>query len=153
MTPSYTYRNGEMVQVEDTIVDVDSELDGTIDTTLLVQAGARLTTSGTLNGTVSVLNGHLVAHGRVNGTVHVASGSSAIFHGPLSGTLSVDSGATAHLMPTVVALGKMRIDGRLVNQGVRTANVTGGGSVVDQGTGHVRQPDETLPDGTTIYLG
>lgn len=150
--PSYTYRDGRMVQIPDTVITEDTELRGMVTNTVIVRGPATATVLGSLNGTVSVEAGAtLIAHGSVSGTLNVASGGTAIFHTATHGTLHVSAGAVAHLLPGASALGTMRIEGILINEGVRGTNVGGSGVVEDRPGSRVRQPDGTLPDGTTIY--
>jgi hypothetical protein len=152
--PSYIYRDGEMVEVSDTIISTSCEIREPITNTVVIKPGVHVTAFAPVSGTVNVGAGaSLDAHDRVGGTVHVAAGASAVFRGSVGGTLDVGQGGHATLTTTAVALGTMHIEGELTNEGVRGVQVHGRGTVSDMPGSTVRQPDEVHPDGTFIYHG
>ena len=57
-----------------------------------------------------------------------------------------------HLLPGAVALGVLRIEGTLINEGTRGVDVSGRGTVDDREGSILRRPDRSLPDGTTVYV-
>lgn len=149
---SYAYKNGEMVEIPDTVVSEDAEIRGPVNNTLVLRPGVNVTTLAAVSGTVRVMSGAtLRAQGPVSGTVSVEDGARAIIHGQAGGTIKIDRGAEVHLLPGAVALGVIRVEGSLINEGVRGANVSGPGNVEDREGSTVRHPDRTLPDGTTVY--
>lgn len=150
--PSYTYENGEMIEIPDTVVSEDTEIREPVTNTLVVCPGVSVTTLAAVSGTVRVMSGAtLQARGSVSGTVDVENGARALFHGQASGTISIERGAEVHLLSGAVALGVIRVYGTLVNDGVRGVNVSGPGTVEDREGSTVRRPDRIMPDGTTIY--
>lgn len=150
---SFEYRDGEMIEVPDVVVDESGELTEDVSRTLVIEPGVTLRTFGKLSGTVTVRRGAaLDARGSVSGTVSVAERAEATFHGRASGTLNVARGGVITLAETAIALGVMRVDGTLVNYGTRGIDVRGAGVVDDREGSTVRQPDERLGDGSTIYL-
>jgi len=152
--PSYTYRNGQMIEIPDTVVSKDTEIRESISNTHIIRPGIYVTTFAAISGTVRVMSGAtLVAKASVSGTVDVENGARAVFHGRASGTIKVDRGAEVHLMRGSVALGFIQVDGTLINEGIRGVNVSGPGRVDDREGPTVRRPDRTLPDGTTVYEG
>lgn len=152
--PSYTYRDGRMIEIPDTVVTEDTEIHDRISNTLVIRPGVKVTTFAPVSGTVRVMSGStLDARGTVSGTVGLDDGARATFHGKASGTINVDRGAIAQLMPGAVALGILHVEGTLINEGTRGTNVHGRGSVEDRDGSIVRPPSRTLPDGTTIYEG
>lgn len=150
--PSYTYKDGNLVAVPDTVIAESCELRGAVNNTLIIRPGAHVTALATISGTVLVeKDAVLVAHGPVGGTVNVHRGGSAVFHDRLGGTIHVARGGAATLAATAVALGTMKIDGLLTNEGVRGVQISGAGNVIDTPGATVRQPDETWADGTVVY--
>lgn len=154
LMPSYTYRDGRMVEVPDTVLTEDSEISHPISNTLVIRPGVTVTTLATVSGTVHAMPGStLDARGAVTGTVSAEAGARVIVHKAASGTINVESGAVVHLMPGAVALGVLHVEGTFINEGTRGANVSGGGEIEDREGSAVRHPDRTLSDGTTIYEG
>ena len=153
MAPSYEYRDGEMREVEDVVLTESAVLYEPVSRTVIIEAGAQVTTHGTISGTVEVRDGQLDAVGPVSGTVNVARGATAHFSSRMSGTLVVRPGGKAHLRPGAVATGTMIIDGVLVNEGTRGVQVSGVGTVEDRAGSAVREPDELWDDGTAVYYG
>lgn len=152
--PSYTYKNGELIEIPDVIITESCELSEPITVTVVIKTGAHVVSRAKLSGSVTVESGaSLDAKGHVTGTVHVAAHGEATFHQKASGTLNVSQGGRVRLTETSIALGTMRIDGVLVNEGVRGVQVHGTGTVEDRPGATVRQPDETWPDGTVVYWG
>ena len=150
---SYTYRNGQMTEIPDTVIAEDLEIRESISNTLIVRPGVNVTTLASITGTVRVMTGAtLEARGSVSGTVGVEDGARATFHGQASGSINVDRGAVMHLLPGAVALGVLRIEGTLINEGTRGVNVSGRGTFDDREGSIVRRPDRSLPDGTAIYV-
>lgn len=150
--PSFEYVDGQMVKVPDMEITESGTLGGDVRSTLIVRSGVQLTTTGDITGTVQIQRGaSLSAIGHVAGTVHVASGAQAEFHSRMAGTLHVDSGGVAVLLPGSVALGTLRIDGLLINEGTRGIQVHGRGSVEDRDGSRVREPDEVMQDGSVVY--
>lgn len=152
--PSYEYRDGELVEVPDIVVSESCDLHDDVKQTLVVQSGVILTTHGRISGTVEVQSGaNLNARSDVSGTVSVAVSAEATFYGRMSGTLTVSRGGVATLAPSAIALGVMKIDGTLINEGTRGVRVHGTGAVEDREGSTVRPPDEQLGDGTVVYYG
>jgi hypothetical protein len=149
---SYTFRNGQMVEVPDTVVTEDTDFHDSISNTLVIHPGITATTFANVSGTVRVMAGAAFdARGAVSGTVTVDAGAVATFHSVANGSIHVSDQGLAHLLPGAIALGTMRIDGRLINEGVRGVNVSGVGFVEDREGSSVRRPTRTLSDGTTVY--
>ncbi|WP_146071794.1 hypothetical protein [Cryobacterium sp. Y50] len=149
---TYTYQNGQMIKIPDTVIAEDVEIRESISNTLIVRPGVNVTTLASITGTVRVMTGAtLEARGSVSGTVGVEDGARATFHGQANGSINVDRGAVMHLLPGAVALGVLRIEGSLINEGTRGVNVSGRGAVDDREGSTVRRPDRSLPDGTSIY--
>lgn len=152
--PSYTYRNGRMVEVPDTVISEDAEIHDPISNTLILRPGVNVTIHSTISGTVEVMSGAtLHARGTLSGTVSVAEDANVVVHRRASGTIHINRGAEVHLLPGSIALGVIRVEGRLINEGTRSENVSGPGSIEDRPGSTVRVPDRTLPDGTTVYEG
>ncbi|NVC25162.1 hypothetical protein E7Z53_17200 [Kocuria salina] len=152
--PSYTYKDGELVEIPDVVITESCELSEPITVTVVIKAGAHVVSLAELTGSVNVESGaSLDAKGHVMGTVNVAAHGEATFHQQASGTLNISQGGRVRLAETCVALGTMNIDGELVNEGVRGVQVHGTGTVEDRPGSTVRQPDETWPDGTVVYRG
>jgi hypothetical protein len=150
--PSYTYRDGQLVEIPDTVITEDTDLRESVTNTVIVRGPATATAYAPLSGTVTVESGAtLITHGAVNGTVNVSNEGTVIFHGPANGTLHIGAGGLVHIQRGASAIGTMQIEGVLINDGVRGANIRGDGLVEDRPGSQVRQPDRTLPDGTTIY--
>lgn len=132
--PSYTYENGQMIELPDTVVSEDTEIREPVRNTLVLRPGVNVTTFAAVSGTVRVMSGAtLQARGSVSGTVSVEDGARAVIHGQAGGTIKIDRGAEVHLLPGAVALGVIRVDGSLINEGVRGVNVSGPG-IVEDGT-------------------
>jgi hypothetical protein len=152
--PSFEYRNGQLVPVEDVVISESGELHENIDRTLVIENGATVTSYGTINGTVQLTAGTTFdARGTINGTVNVQRDAVANFHAGLNGTLNVNQGGVARLAPAAVSLGAKHIDGTLINEGVRGVQVSGSGTVEDRPGSTVRQPDEVRPGGGVVYRG
>lgn len=152
--PSYTYRDGEMVEIPDTVITVSCEIREPVENTLIVRSGAHVTLWAKLSGTVVVeRDAVLEACAAVGGTVDVLAGGRTLFRDKVGGTLHVREGGAATLADTAVALGTMKVDGVLTNEGVRGVQVNGQGRIIDAPGSTVRQPDETWADGTVVYLG
>lgn len=151
MAPSFEYRDGRMVEVPDVHISTDVVLSEPITRTLVISDGATVVARAPISGSVQITAGQLIAETSISGTVTVRSGSSASFAASMSGTLNVAVGGRAHIRPGATALGSMRIDGSLLNEGVRGVQLHGSGQVEDRG--QVRQPDRTDPDGVVVYLG
>ncbi|MDN5721137.1 hypothetical protein [Corynebacterium sp.] len=151
MTPSYTFRDGVMEEVPDHIVAEDAVIDHPINNTVIIQAGAHLVTRSAVSGTVRIEDGEWEAQADVNGTVDVGPRGRATFFQRVGGTLRVAVGGVAQIAPGAVALGTMRVDGELVNEGTRGVSVHGQGRVDDRPGSRVRQPDEIRPDGSVAY--
>lgn len=152
--PSYEYRNGQMVPVEDVVISESGDLHENIDRTLVIENEATVTSHGAINGTVQLTPGTTFdARGTINGTVNVQREATATFHAGLNGTLNVSQGGVARIAPTGVSLGTKHIDGTLINEGVRGVQVSGSGTVEDLPGFIVRQPNEVSPDGGVIYRG
>lgn len=150
--PTYTYRNGEMIEIPDTVVVEDTEIHNSISNSLIIRPGVTVITFASVSGTIQVMSrATLDARGPISGTVSISDGARVNFHDAANGTITVDRGAVVHLLPGSVALGAIHLEGTLVNEGVRGINVTGNGTVEDREGSMVRRPDRTLPDGTTIY--
>jgi hypothetical protein len=150
---TYTYQNGQMIEIPDTVIAEDVEIGEPISNTLIIRPGVNVTTLASITGTVRVMTGAtLEARGSVSGTVGVEEGALATFHGQASGSINVERGAVMHLLAGAVALGVLRIEGSLLNEGTRGVNVSGGGTVEDREGSIVRRPDRSLPDGTTVYV-
>lgn len=149
---SYTYKDGEMIEIPDTVVSEDTEIREPVNNTLVLRPGVNVTTLAAVNGTVRVMVGAtLQARGPVSGTLSVEDGARALIHGRAGGTIKIDRGAEVRLLPGAVALGVIRVDGSLINEGVRGVNVSGSGTVEDRAGSTVRSPDRTLPNGATVY--
>lgn len=140
-----------MVEIPDLHVRADTVLTDPVSRTMVINGGVTVVARAPISGSVQIESGQLIAEADVSGTVTVGSGSSASFAASMSGTLRVAVGGRAHLRTSAVALGTMRIDGALLNEGVRGVQLSGSGSVEDRGM--VRQPDRIDPDGTVIYFG
>ena len=139
---TYTYQNGQMIEIPDTVIAEDVEIRESISNTLIVRPGVNVTTLASITGTVRVMSGAtLEARGSVSGTVGVEDGARATFHGQANGSINVDRGAVMHLLPGAVALGVLRIEGSLINEGTRGVNVSGRGTVDDRAGSTVRRPD------------
>lgn len=152
--PSYEFRDGEMVEVPDLVIDETTDVHEDVSRTVTITNGATVTVHGSVSGTLNVQQGAtLIAEGQVSGTVHVQRGSEATFNAQASGTIHVERGATATLGPSATAFGMMKIDGVLVNHGARGKQVHGSGTVDDREGSTIREPDETWADGTTVYYG
>lgn len=152
--PSYEYRDGELVEVPDIVVSESGDLHEDVKQTLVVESGVMLTTHGRISGTVEIQPGAtLNAQSDVSGTVSVAATAEATFHGRMSGTLTVSPGGVATLAPSAIALGVMKIDGTLINEGTRGVRVHGTGAVEDREGSTVCPPDEHREDGTVVYYG
>ena len=150
--PSYTYRDGELVEVADTVITESCEIREPATNTVIIRSGAGVTARAKMSGTVMVERGaELVAHSPVTGTVTIDGGARAVFHDRASGTIHVRAGGEARLTATAVALGTMTVDGVLTNEGVRGVQVSGSGEVIDAPGSTVRAPDETWDDGTVVY--
>lgn len=150
--PSYTYRDGKLVEIPDTVITESCEILEPVTNTLVIRAGAHVVTRATISGTVVVeQSAVLETRSPISGTVTVRQGGRALFRDRMSGTLNVDHGGTATLAPTAVALGTMNINGELTNEGVRGVQVNGQGHVFDAPGSTVRKPDETWADGTVVY--
>jgi hypothetical protein len=149
---SYTYEDGKLVQVPDTVVAESCEISKRVDSTLIIRAGVHVDARARMNGTVVIEPGAVFeAHEPVGGTVEIRDGGLAIFRDRVGGTIHVHRGGRATLSASAVALGTMRVDGVLTNEGTRGTQVTGAGEVIDVPGAVVRQPDETWPDGTVAY--
>jgi len=152
--PSYTYGDGELVEVPDTIITVSCEIREPVKNTLIIRSGAHVTSWAQISGTVVVEHDAVLeTHAGVGGTVDIHAGGRALFRGKVGGTIHVHEGGAATLVDTAVALGTMKVDGVLTNEGVRGVQVHGQGRVIDAPGSTVRQPDETWPEGTVVYLG
>jgi len=152
--PSYTYRDGELVEIPDTVITVSDEIREPVKNTLIIRAGAHVTSWAKISGTVVVeQDAVLETHAAVGGTVDIQAGGRALFRGKVGGTIQVREGGAATLADTAVALGTMKVDGVLTNEGVRGVQVNGHGRVIDAPGSTVRQPDATWPDGTVVYHG
>jgi hypothetical protein len=150
--PSYTYKDGQMVEIPDTVVSEDTEIREPISNTLVLRPGVVVTAFAAISGTVRLMPGAtLEARGDVSGTVNVERDARAVFHGRAGGTIKIDLGAEVHLLPRAVALGVIHVEGTLVNEGTRGVNLSGPGIIDDRDGSRVRSPDRTLADGTTIY--
>lgn len=150
--PSYVYRNGDMVEVPDTTVTESCEIHESVTNMLIVQAGATVTAHSSISGTVNLERGsRLEVRGPVNGTVVISSGARATFYDRVGGTVHVHADAEAVLAPGAAALGTLKVEGLLTNEGVRGIQVSGSGRVVDAPGSEVRQPDERWSDGTVVY--
>lgn len=150
--PSYEYRNGKFVPVEDFVISESRDLRENVNRTVVIENGAVVTSYETINGTVQLRPGTVLdARGTINGTVNVESEATATFHGAFNGTLNVDHSGVARLTATAVSLGTKHIGGTLINEGVRGVHVSGSGTVEDRPGSTVRQPDEIRPDGGVIY--
>jgi len=152
--PSYDYRDGELVEVPDLVINESGDLHQSVKNTLVIRPGVTLNLHGRVSGTVRVEAGaRLIARSDVSGTVNVASTAQATFYERMSGTLHVDRSGVATLAPSSVATGTMHIEGTLVNEGTRGVQVHGSGVVDDREGSTIRQPDETWEDGTMVYYG
>lgn len=151
---SYTYKDGEMIEIPDTVVFEDTEIREPVSNTLVLRSGVNVTTFAAVSGTVRIMSGAtLQARGPVSGTLSVEQRARAFIHGRADGTIKIDRGAEVHLLSGAVALGVIRVDGALINEGVRGENVSGPGTVEDRAGSTVRRPDRTLPNGATVYEG
>lgn len=149
---NYTYRDGKMVEVPDTIATEDTELHEPVKNTLIIRPGVAVVSYAKISGTIVVMPGAtLDARGPVSGTVTIQDEARATFHSSASGTVKVSGGAVMHLLPGSIALGVLKVEGTLINEGTRGLNVTGQGVVDDRIGSIVRRPDRTLRDGTTVY--
>ncbi len=151
MVPSFEFRDGHMVEVEDVVIRESTTITEPVSRTLVIENGATVVTRATVTGTVAIKDGHLIARGTVSGTVSISPGSDAEFHSRASGTLHIHAGAQATIAAGAVALGTMRVDGRLTNAGTRGVQVSGAGTIDDLPGSTVRQPDERTPDGGVVY--
>lgn len=150
--PTYTYRNGRLVEIADTIVAKDTEFTEPISNTMIILPGVKAITTGPVSGTVQLMeSASLDARGPVTGTVSVADAAHLTVHERAGGTLHIAAGGVAHLLPGSVALGTMRVDGTLINEGTRGVQISGSGYVDDRDGSTVRQPDAWGPDGTSVY--
>lgn len=148
---SYEYRDGQLVPVSDTVISEDCELRAPVTSTLTIQAGVSVVALGNINGSVNVLQGaSLEAYGDVNGTVSADSDARITFHGRATGTIHLASGGLAHFSKGAVALGTMRIEGTLINEGTRGINVSGAGQIEDREGSSVRYPD-SASDTAEVY--
>jgi hypothetical protein len=160
IVPSYTYRDGELIETPDTEISTDTVLTRRITETVHVSNGAHVVLTGPATGTVNVVSGELTAN-EVTGTVHVGRGSKATFEWCMSGTLHVDQGGTAVIGPRATALGTMHIDGTLINEGTRGVIVQGSGVIDDRpgfsrartGGGHGRRHVDLLQLGVGVTSG
>lgn len=149
---SYTYRDGKMVEVPDTIVTEDTELHEPVKNTLIIKPGVAVISNAEISGTIVVMRGAtLDARGSVSGTVTIQDEARATFHSSASGTVKVSGGAVMHLLPESIALGVLKVEGTLINEGTRGLNATGQGVIDDRVGSVVRRPDRTFRDGTTVY--
>ncbi|MGP5197341.1 hypothetical protein [Arthrobacter rhombi] len=149
---NYTYRDGKMVEVPDIIATEDTELHEPVKNTLIIRPGVAVVSYAKISGTIVVMPGAtLDARGPVSGTVTIQDEARATFHSSASGTVKVSGGAVMHLLPGSIALGVLKVEGTLINEGTRGLNVTGQGVVDDRIGSIVRRPDRTLRDGTTVY--
>lgn len=149
---SYTYRDGTMIEVPDTIANEDTEIHEPVENTLVIRPGVAVVSYARISGTIVVMTGAtLDARGPVSGTVTIQDEAHATFHSTASGTIKVSGGAVMHLRPESIALGVLKVEGTLINEGTRGPNVTGQGVVDDRIGSIVRRPDRTLRDGTTVY--
>lgn len=154
LMPNYTYRDGRIVEIPDTVLTEDSEIHHPINNTIVIRPGVTATMFASVSGTVRVMAGStLDARGPVSGTVSAEAGARVTLRSAANGTINVDSGAIVHLMPGAVALGVLHVEGTLINEGTRGVNVSGGGKIEDREGSTVRRPGRTLSDGTTIYEG
>lgn len=149
---SYTYRDGKMVEVPDTIVSEDTELHEPVKNTLIIRPGVTVVSYAKISGTIVVMPGAMLdAHGPVSGTVTIQGEARAAFHGSANGTVKVSKDAVMHLLPESSALGVLEVEGTLINEGTRGLNVTGQGVIDDRIGSIVRRPERTLRDGSTVY--
>lgn len=150
--PSYEYRNGRRVELEDLVVSVSQDLHETINCSLRVQAGAILSSYGTINGSIDLeLGAQLHAFGPINGTLYVRDGAEVVIHRALNGSAVICSGGTLHIEQAASAMGSLQIEGTLINSGTRSDTVSGSGRILDREGSTVRRPDEIRPDGTRIF--
>lgn len=148
---SYEYRDGKLVPVSDTVINEDCELQDPVTNTLTIQAGVSVIARGNINGTVNVMQGaSLEAYGDVNGTVSAESDTKITFHGRANGTIHLAAGGVARLLRGAAALGTLRIEGTLINEGTRGTNVFGTGQIDDCEGSSVRYPD-SASDTAVVY--
>lgn len=149
---SFDYRDGQMIEVPDIVVNESRQIDQDVSRTLVIESGATVTTIGRVSGTIKVKSGAILdARGDVGGTVQIAAGGRAAFHASVGGTLHIEHGGVAAIGRTAVALGTMYVEGELINHGTRGFQVSGTGIVQDLEDSSVQQPDETWDDGTVVY--
>lgn len=150
--PSFIFRDGEMVEVDDVVLDKSCEVTDPVRGTLVVGTGAQVVFRADVSGTVRVEAGAAAeVRGRVAGTFVVLGGGHVTFHSRLSGSLHVWPNATVTLASSAVALGSLHVDGTLTNHGCRGVSVSGSGQVIDTESATVQSPTEILDDGTVIY--
>lgn len=150
--PSYEYKDGELAEVPDLVINESGDLHQTVINTLVIRPEVTLNLHGRVSGTVRVEAGaRLIARSDVSGTVSVAATAQATFYARMSGTLHVERSGVATLAPSSVATGTMHIEGTLVNEGTRGMQVYGSGVVDDRENSTIQQPDETWEDGTTAH--
>ena len=123
--------------------------------------------SGTHDGTVQVEAGHLELRGRLRGTLHLHTGSTATISGVQAGTIALEAGVSVTVTGTIQGTtsvergstfvveagarlaGTLHNDGRVIVRGVFGGVQTGRGELRLEGQRYVKQP--VLRDGVHYY--
>lgn len=142
------------MQVSDIVVSESGDLHEAVNRTLKIRPGVTLTVHRRVSGTVEAQPGAtLQAQSDVDGTVDVSANAEATLHSRMGGTLNVNRGGVATLAPSAIALGTMRIDGTVTNNGTRGVEVHGAGVADYRDGSTIRPPDETREDSIVVYYG
>jgi cytoskeletal protein CcmA (bactofilin family) len=137
------------VEVPQFVINEDYTLTGLHRGTVIVQSGD-FTLEGTLEGTLSIASGVCaVIRGTQRGSVSVGPSATVSVYGAIWGSTTVDPGAMLTIEPGGKLAGALTNHGRVVVRGVFGGSLTGGGELVLEGEGHIKEP--TVRNGNTYY--